>query len=159
MKTIILYCRRNVGLCVLSYLVAKGYEVKVISDDETVLWMAEKLYCEVVTIEKMPEFDLFICCHGDKIIDKKYLVEGKFINIHPCLYKYPGKNPIGKYILNEDTDGTVESQWLIEEVDGGEVIHKEEFSTPICNSYAAFYNIALPYYLKTLEATLTKLKL
>lgn len=155
--TIVLYTRRNVGLIALSYLVAKGHTIKVISDDENVLWLAGTLGCEVVDIETMGEFDIFVCLHGNKIIDKKYLVTGKFINIHPCLYKYKGHNPIKRYILNEDNHGTVESQYMIEEADAGEVIHKEDFFTGKCSNFADFYNVALPYYYKCLDATLKKI--
>lgn len=159
MKKIVLYTRRNVGLAALSFLVAKGYSVKVITDDESIIWLAKSLGCKIVTIEKMGRFDLFLCVHGNRIIDKKYLVDGKFVNIHPCLFKYKGHNPIKRFILNEDTDGTVESQYLIEEVDGGDVIHKESFHTGHVLDYAGFYNIAFKFYLRCIDATLKKLKL
>lgn len=152
--TIVLYSRRNVGIIALSYLVAKGHTVKVISDDENVLWLAGTLGCEVVDIKTMGEFDLFICVHGNKVIDKKYLVTGKFVNVHPCLYKYRGANPIKRYIIGQDTEASVESQYMIEEVDAGEVICQEKFTTPICTRYETFYNIALPYYYKVLDRTL-----
>ena len=153
---IIFYGRRNTGMLVLTYLVAKGHEVKVISDD-IVADTAKMLGCPVVNFETMGEFDLFICCHGNKIIDKKYLIEGKFINIHPCLYKYKGHNPIKKFVDNNDESGSVEAQWMIEEVDAGEVIHQEFFETSKVTNFAEFYNVALPYYLKCVEGTLKKL--
>jgi len=158
LQTIVLYARRNTGLCALSYLVASGHTVKVISDDENILWMADKLGCEIVTFDTMGEFGLFICVHGNKVLDKKYLVPGRMVNIHPCLGQYPGHNPIKKYIENKNTIGTVESQYLIEEVDAGEVIHTENFITKPCNTFADFYNVALPKYFVVLEATLRKLE-
>lgn len=157
MKTLILYARRNVGVAALTYLCAKGYRVKVISTDKDVLWMAGKLGVEVVTLDSMGEFDLFLCVHGDKIIPDQYLVEGKMVNVHPCLYKYKGHNPIKRYIFGADTDATVESQYLIKEVDAGSVIHQENFETPVCKTYADFYNIAIFYYYKTIDSTLKKL--
>lgn len=155
--TIILYTRRNVGMYALSYLVAKEYSVKVISDDANVLWLAGTLGCKIVDFDTMGEYDLFICVHGDKIIDKKYLKPGFMINVHPCLNRYPGVNPIKKYIRNKDTEATVESQWLIEDVDAGVVIHREEFNTPPITSYEGFYNIAMPYYWKVLDGTMSKI--
>lgn len=157
--TIILYCRRNVGMIALSYLKAKGYVVKVITDDTNIMWLAESLGCELVSLDTMGEFDLFICVHGNKIIDKKYLQYGKMINVHPCLAKYPGHNPIFKYIQNGDRKATVESQYLIEQVDAGEVIHQEHFDTTICLSYGEFYNQAFSYYWKVLDRTLKKIML
>ena len=152
---IVFYGRRNVGMLVLTYLVAKGHEVKVIADD-IVAETAEMLGCPIVNFETMGEFDLFICCHGSKIIDKKYLND-KFINIHPCLYKYKGHSPIKRYIENKDESGSVEAQWMVEEVDAGEVIHQEFFETPKLTTFAEFYNIALPYYLKCIDKTLEAL--
>lgn len=152
---IVFYGRRNMGMNVLTYLVAKGHEVKVISDD-VVAELAVMLGCPVVNFETMGEFDLFICCHGNKIIDKKYLND-KFINIHPCLYKYKGHNPVKRFIENKDESGSVESQWMVEEVDAGEVIHQEFFETPKITTYAEFYNIATPYYYRCIDKTLEKL--
>ena len=154
---IVYYGRRNTGMYVLAYIVAKGHSVKVISDDLNVLELAGTFGCSVVNLETMGEFDLFICCHGNKIIDKKYLISGKFINIHPCLYKHKGHNPIKRYIENKDQKGSVESHYMVEEVDAGEVIHQEFFETPVITTYAEFYNIALPYYFRCIDKTLKKI--
>ena len=153
---IILYTRRNVGMYCLSHLVALGHDVSVITDDADVEWLAGRYFCPLVDLDTMGEFDLFLCIHGNKIIPKEYLVEGAMCNIHPCLYKFKGHNPIKRYIFGQDTEATVESQWLIEEVDGGDVIHRENFKTPICKTYADFYNVALPYYIKCLDETLNR---
>lgn len=157
MKSIILYANRNTGMYVMSYLVAQGYDVRVITEDNNVRRLAYAYGLKLTELDEMGEFDLFICCHGRKIIDKKYLQEGKFINIHPCLYKYKGHNPIKRYINNKDNKGTVESHYLIEEVDGGKVIHQEKFDTGEVNTYAEFYNIALPYYFWCIDETLKKI--
>jgi len=156
--TIVLYANRNTGLVVMSYLVAMGHNVKYISDDLDIIEMGTAYNLTRVVLETMRPFDLFICCHGDKIIEAQYLQEGKMINIHPCLYKYKGHNPIKRYIENGDTEGTVESQYMIEEVDAGEVIEQEFFKTPVCKTYADFYNIAIPYYLKCIHNTLEHLQ-
>jgi len=154
MMSIILYANRNTGMLVLAHLLAKGFKVKVITEDRLIRICARYYGVEVVTLETMGEFDLFICCHGRKIIPDEYLAKGKFINIHPCLFKYKGHNPIRRYIENRDTKGSVESQFMIPEVDAGEVINQQFFDTPVVTSYAMFYNIALPYYLKCIDETL-----
>ena len=143
---------------VLSYLVAQGYEVRVITEDKNVRRLAYSYGLKLTELDNLGEFDLFICCHGRKIIPEEYLVEGKFINLHPCLYKYMGHNPIKRYIKNKDKLGTVESQWLIEKIDGGEVIHQEKFNTGEVSTYAEFYNIAAPYYFWCIDETLKKIK-
>lgn len=153
----ILYINRNTGMHVLSYLVARGYDINVITEDEDVITLCSYLDVNIVTLDTMGDFDLFICCHGRKIIDSKYLQDGKFINIHPCLSKYKGHNPIKRYIENGDENGSVESQYLIEEVDAGNVICSETFVTGKVNTYAEFYNIALPYYIKIIHKTLKEL--
>ena len=154
MMSIILYANRNTGMLVLAHLLAKGFKVKVITEDALMRTCAGYYGIEVVTLKTMGEFDLFICCHGRKIIPDEYLAKGKFINIHPCLFKYKGHNPIRRYIENRDTKGSVESQFMIPEVDAGEVINQQFFDTPVVTSYAMFYNIALPYYLKCIDETL-----
>lgn len=151
---IVYYGRRNTGMVVLAYLKAQGHDIKVMSDDAWILDLAKMFDCPIVTLDTMGEFDLFICVHGTKIIDKKYLVEGKFINIHPCLFKYKGHNPVKRYIENKDRLASVESHWMVEEVDAGDVIHSEYFETPEITSYAEFYNIALPYYFSCIHKTL-----
>jgi len=157
MPTIIIYCRRNVGFICLSHLVALDYSIKVITDDSDIIWLAGVYGCEIVTLEKMGEFDLFICCHGNKIIQKQYLDKGTCINIHPCLYLYHGKDPVSKFIENKNTLGSVGIHHMTEVVDGGEVIVEEKFFTGEVNSHAEFYNIALKFYLVALQRALKKL--
>lgn len=154
MKIIVLYTRRNVGMYSLSFLVSLGYEVKVITDDENVKWLAEVLHCERVTFDTMGEFGLFLCVHGNKIIDEKYLKLGKFVNVHPCLFKYKGHNPIKRYILNNDTEGSVESHWMTKDVDEGEIIYEVRFHVGVCKTYAEFYNEALRFYFLVIKKTL-----
>ena len=47
---------------------------------------------------------------------------------------------------------------MVEEVDAGKIIYREEFFTDIVKSHAEFYNIALPYYFDVIHNTLEKLK-
>ena len=154
MKTIIFYGRTQVGSVVLSYLVAKGYKVKVIPEDDIIRALCDYYHSEIVTLDTMGEFDLFVCCHGEKIIPAKYLQEGKFVNIHSCLWKYKGKDPIHRYITNKDTEASIESHYMVEEVDAGEVISRVLFTTPIVSTYGEYFNIALPYYYKCIDETL-----
>lgn len=153
-KTIVLYGRRNTGMVVLPYLVVLGYNVKVVSNDELVLWMAKSLGCEVVTIDNMGDFQIFISVHGDKIVPMKYLEGKKAYNIHPCLFKYKGHNPIKIYIENKDTIGSVGCHIMTDKVDEGDVVCEYVFETGVVDSYASFYNIAMPYYFKVIDKIL-----
>lgn len=163
MKTIVLYGKRVVGQIALSYLVARGFNVRVVNDSDIgVTWLAREYGARVVGTDyelSAKAYDLFICVHGTRIIEKEYLRYGKMINIHPCLYKYKGHNPIKRYIANGDTEGSVASHYMTENVDEGQVIEELFFQTPPCKSYADFYNVALPYYFMILDKTLQKLNI
>ena len=156
-KTIVLYTRRNVGLYALSYLIAKGYKVKVITDDEDVKWMAKVYNCEEVTFDTMGvDFSLFLCVHGNRILKKEYLQEGRMVNVHPMLEKYKGKNPISRYITHGDLEGSVSSHFMTEIVDEGEIIHTERFYTGKVDEYSQFYNLAVPFYFRCIHETIKK---
>lgn len=157
MKAVVLFGRRNTGLIALSLLVAKGYVVKVISDGKDILWLAATLGCEIVDMDSMGEFDLVLSVHWNKIIPVEYFNNKPAINIHPCLSKYPGKDPISKYIKNMDMVGSVSSHWMIEKADAGEVIYEEYFPTPLCINHSDFYNVALPVYFRVIDETLKRL--
>jgi methionyl-tRNA formyltransferase len=159
-EVVLLYGRRNVAMYALSYLLASGYTVKVMSDDNDVLWLAERFGCEIIengAWDKMGDFDCMLCVHGDKYIPQKYLQVDKMINIHPCLSLYRGSNPVKKYIENKNTMGSVESHYMTGIIDDGEVIHQEFFDTGEVKSYAEFYNQAVPFYYKLFDKTLHKL--
>lgn len=156
MKIIILCTRRNVGLYSLTFLVSLGYDVKVITDDENVKWLANVLNCELVDFETMGEYDLLLSIHWSKVIDVKYFEYGSAINIHPCLSWYKGINPVKRYIANKNTKASVESHWMIAEADEGEVVHQEFFDTTPIEKYQEFYDIALKFYLLCIEQTLKK---
>lgn len=155
-KKIILLTRRNVGIYSLSLLVAMGYEVKVITDDKNVKWLAGVLNCELVDLDTMGEYDLLLSIHWHKIIDTKYFEYGSAINIHPCLTWYKGKNPVKRYIANKNTTASVESHWMTDVVDEGEVVHQEFFETSVIEKYQEFYDIALPFYFRCIEQTVKK---
>lgn len=157
-KTIVFYGRTQVGSVVLSYLVARGFTVKVIPEDQLLYRMCEYYGLEITTLDTMGEFDLFICCHGAKIIPARYLIPGKFVNMHSCLWKYKGKDPISRYIANEDTKASIESHFMVEKVDAGEVLVRVLFDTPVVKTHGEYFNLALPYYYECVDRTIKKLK-
>lgn len=157
MTTVVLYGRRTPCWMALTYLVAKKYNVKVISDDRAVLLVAEKLGVEVRSFEERGFCDLFLCIHGTRILTRQEFTQTRCVNIHPTLELYKGKDPIRRYIENKNTDGSVSSHYMIEEVDAGLVIDTQYFETPVCNTHADFYNIAYIHYLACLEETLKKI--
>ena len=157
MKTIVIYGRRTPCWVALNYLMTKkNVFIKVVSDDENVLWLAEKLGSDIRPIQAYGFFDLLICIHGTHIFTREELKQGVCVNIHPALEKYRGTNPIKRYIENKDIDGSVSAHFMSEIIDEGEIIHTEYFETPICNSHADFYNCSYIHYLKTIDKVLEK---
>ena len=98
-----------------------------------------------------------------KIIDASYTKHGfyisasdnNFVRAFPQSYR---EREIERHLdmpsENKDRLASVESHWMVEEVDAGDVIHSEYFETPEITSYAEFYNIALPYYFSCIHKTL-----
>jgi len=159
-EKIIFYGRTQAGLVVLLYLVAQKKNVMVIPEDDIIKKAAAIFKLKTTTLENLNNetFDLFVCCHGRKIIPETSLKKGKFINIHPCLSRYKGHNPIARYMENKDTSASVESHYMVKEVDQGEVIASVFFSTPVIKSYAEFYNLAIPRYLECIDKALCKIE-
>lgn len=156
-KTAIFYGKSQVGLVVLLDLLANGYKVRVIPNDDIIRAAAKYHNLPIVTLDTMGEFDLFCSCHGEKIIPMRYLPEGKCFNMHDCLFKYKGQTPIQRYMDNQDTKASIESHYMTEQVDEGPVIHQEFWDTPVCHTFGEYYNLAVPHYLDCIERTLVKM--
>ena len=161
MNKIILYGRRNTGMIALLYLKARGYNVVVADDSDWLVRAVASNLGVLVTNTDMElftkTFDLFICVHGTRIFTPDELVVGKMVNIHPCLWKYKGKDPISRYIQNKDELGSVESHFIVKKVDAGDVICRTEFLTGVVKTHEEFYNTALPFYTTVIGDTLHKL--
>lgn len=158
---IIFYGRERVGLCVFLYLVGKGHSLKFVIVDDSPNTCNLNSIAGYFNIEKIPfdslkdqDFDVLVSCHGRKIIKNDVLEKGICINIHPCLFKYKGANPIGRYIENKDTLASVGCHIMTQEVDCGRVIKEVFFTTPIINNCLEFYNLALPYYIMCVHEAL-----
>lgn len=154
---VVLFCRRNVGLIALSHLVSLGHEVKCVTDDDNVKWLAQRLGVELVKEETMGEYDYIFSVHWNKKIDMKYISGNRGINFHPCLSLYKGANPVKRYLHNMNMRGSVGAHYMNDKFDSGEVIHEEFFTTPILSDYAGFYNIAWPVYWRVIDITLNKI--
>lgn len=159
-KTVILYGNRNVCIYALTYLMAKGFVVKLISKDHWVLKVAESLGVDIVEFDEVESFDLFLCVHGATILKKNFLEKGVCVNVHPCLsLGYRGKDPIARYIKNKNEIATVDAHIMTEIVDEGEVVSSVKFATGQVAGYSEFYNQAVPFYFLTFNNILQKLKI
>jgi methionyl-tRNA formyltransferase len=157
---VLFYGGERAGMVVLLYLLAKGYEVVVVPVDSYVERIAKLFNLKILSFDDIAGemFGLFVCCHGRKMIPDVVLDFHVCVNLHPCLFKYKGVDPIGKYMKNKDTVASVGCHFMIGRVDAGEVIHEDFFDTPVIMSYCEFYNIALPYYIICMDHALNVLK-
>lgn len=156
--TVVLFTRRNVGLCALSYFVAAGHKVKVVTDDINVIWLAENLGVQhIINQDEIGEYDLVVSVHWNRMIHEKILDGKKNFNTHPCLSLYRGANPVKRYIENKNMCASVAAHVMTNEFDDGEVLYEEFFATGVVSSYAEFYNIALPHYFSVFAETMKRI--
>lgn len=165
---IIFYGGKQAGMVALLTLVALKEEVVcVIPVDEIVEKIAKKFRLNVrkvrdINNKKFVSYlhnlkpDLFFCCHGKQILKKELLSIG-CINLHPCLYKYKGSDPIKRLLLNNEKKASVGVHWMTEEVDRGEVIIEKFLKVRGANEIEV-YNELYPIYSEVLVEALNKIK-
>jgi methionyl-tRNA formyltransferase len=156
---IVFYGGRNAGMNVLLYLIGlKKHTITVIPEDTIIRKTAEFLNLNTISLNNLNKesFDLFISCHGRKIIPDNILRKCLCLNIHPCLFKYKGADPIGRYMLNKDTMASVGCHIMTNKIDSGDVIYEVFFDTPVIKSYDEFYNIAYLFYVECIHKVMLK---
>jgi len=164
----VFYGGKQAGMIALLTLKSIGYDVVcVVPCDDIVKDVAKKLGIDVQTPTNMNDgkfiqylkntgASLFVCCHGKQILRKELLNSFICVNMHPCLSKYKGKDPIGRAIQNKDSEASVGLHYMIEKVDEGEVI--EEIYTKISGkTVSEVYNELYPLYSMVLIIAKTKI--
>jgi len=166
---IIFYGGKQAGMISLLTLKALGHDIScVIAVDEIVKSTAEELGLNARTPEDINAEDfvdylrglgagLFVCCHGRQILRQGILSCFRAINIHPCLYKYKGANPIDKLLSAGETRASVGAHWMTEKVDSGEVI-AENFYEIKSKTIDGVYNELYVLYVLTLAQALVKIE-
>lgn len=104
-------------------------------------------------VEKLlSESDLLVCVHGREIVPKKLLELPRFggINVHPCLYRYKGSNPVGRLLQDGCTQASVGAHRMTESVDEGEVLAEEFVDVTGKQSVEEVYNVLYPFYASAL---------
>ena len=165
---IVFYGGRQTGVIALLTLLALDHKVVcVVPVDKPVERVAKSLKMTIkkpkdinqksfVNYLKSLKPDLFVCCHGRQIL-KKDILTIPAINLHPCLYKYPGANPVGKMLKEGNKRASVACHWMTEKVDRGKVI-VEKFLEVQGLSVVEVYNELYPLYSEVLIAALEKIK-
>ena len=166
---IFFYGGRQAGVVSLLTVLALKHEVVcVVPIDEPVESVAKSLGLRVEKpknindaefVEKIREMkpDLFLCCHGRQIIRPAILSLVKCINMHPCLYKYKGSEPIKRLLEDKNTRASVAVHWMVEKVDQGKVI-VEQFKDVKNTTVEGVYNELYPVYSSTIIEALSRVQ-
>lgn len=127
------YGGQTAGIIVLLSLIADKHKIScVVAEDENIKKVAKVFGLPVHEKSKLDKdkfakklrqgSDLFLCCHGRKILKGEFVRNIKCVNIHPCLYKYKGARPISRLIVDKNPKASVGSHFMTEKVDSGRVI-------------------------------------
>ena len=155
-KKVIFYGGKQAGMVALLTLLAKGYKPQVIAEDEVIRDITQAFGLELISLDEVANFDLFVCCHGRKIIPTRILDKGLCINIHPCLYKYKGTSPIKRILRDGVAKASVGCHVMTEKVDEGPVIY-EGFKEIKGKNEVEVYNELYPLYSEVLLKTLNNI--
>src|SRR3989344_732224 len=101
---IVFYGGQTAGvITLLTLLTQKHHIVSVFPQDKVVKQIAqlfnltindpETLNSPACIVTMKNKCDLFICCHGKKILSENFVTTIRCINLHPCLYAYKGARP------------------------------------------------------------------
>lgn len=141
-------------------LLASGCDVlAVVAYDDFVKMLAEQLKIPTFTSIKDKNFvkmvegsDILVSVHGREIAPPNILKipPKRCINVHPCLYRYKGADPIGRLLKDKNTKASVGVHYMEEKLDAGEVIVEEFVDVSGRETVAEVYNELYPYYATTL---------
>lgn len=150
----------------LSVLAADCEVLSVVAYDDDVKMVAEELGIPVFSsiekegfIKDVEKSDLFFSVHGREIVPKEMLMMPPLgcVNVHPCLYKYKGANPIGRMLDDKNSKASVGVHYMVEKVDEGEVI-VEEFVDIAGKTVEEVYNELYPCYIKAIIKAMPLIK-
>ena len=175
---IVFYGARPAGLIDLLAAVAKGHEIVAVIPvkkfpDDPVRLAAEELNLPLYRPESLNSEeslahlkglapDLLLCCHGRDILKKEILSLPRkgCINVHPCLYRFKGAEPIKHFLESEETKASVGVHVMTEEVDAGKTLVEEfkEIENKREKRQVEVYNELYPLYFKTVSIALEKIE-
>lgn len=157
---ICLLAGKQVGVIGLLTILAKGHKIlSAVAYDELVKMICEEYNIKIFDsiknkgfLEYLKKTDLLVSIHGREIIPKELLDLPSIgcINVHPCLYKYKGKDPIKRLLEDGENKASVGVHYMTETVDKGEVIVEEFVNVKDLKDAGSIYNKLYPYYSKVL---------
>jgi len=151
---------RQAGCVGLLAVIAAGHRIQgVVVYDSIVETLAARLGLPTFASIKQPEVerllsdsDLLVSVHCREIVPKKLLELPHLggINVHPCLYRYKGSNPIDRLLQDGCTRASVGVHRMTESVDEGEVLAEEFVDVAGKRSVDEVYNVLYPFYASVL---------
>lgn len=106
-------------------------------------------------IDSLAGADVLLSVHGREIVPERLLKLPKHggINLHPCLDRYPGKDPVGRWLGDEGSEISVSAHVMEAEVDTGEVLVTHRTSSN-GTTRAEVYNDLYPLYARVVVEAL-----
>jgi methionyl-tRNA formyltransferase len=162
------YGGKQAGLITLLSIVAKGHKIAYVFPEDEIISNAAKMLDipildktqinsdETLSVLKDARVKHLVCCHGKRIIRGKLLSLG-CLNLHPCLYRYKGKDPIVRLIADNNRKASVGVHWMSEKIDEGDVI-VELYKEVELDSVIGVYNQLYPLYAEAAVLALERIK-
>ena len=168
---IVFYGGKQAGAICLLSLLARGESVKLaIAQDDIVEQVAGafRIPCappKILDLHKndgklaQGQVDLFVCAHGKKIVGAKILAAHRLggINVHPCLWKYKGADPVSRLLADKGAKASVGVHRMTSKVDSGEVLSEIFTDVSGCGTVLEIYNALYPLYAIALNSALDSL--
>ena len=164
------YGGQTTGMITLLTLLGTTHEVKfVFPEDKKVETIAELFKLSILpkkdlntaaTIHLISNsVDLFICCHGKKVLSRAFVTSIRCINLHPCLYRYKGARPVAHLIADQNQKASVAAHWMNERIDEGKIILEKFIIIKNIEEQteAEVYNLLYPLYSSVILQVLDEL--
>ncbi len=153
---VLLLAGKQAGCIGLLTLAAAGCKIQgVIAYDDGTQKLATMLNIPTFSSLKQPRVqalllhsDLLVSVHGREIVPKKVFEIPRLggINVHPCLYRYKGSNPVGRLLQDECTQASVGVHRMTKALDLGDVLVEEFIDVAGKQSIEEIYNALYPFY-------------
>jgi len=150
----------------LTLLSAKCEIIGAVAYDSAVKMIAEKLNLPIFSsikedkfIESLRTSDMLVSVHGREIVPPEWLeIPSKgCINVHPCLYRYRGANPIERLLRDGVTKASVGVHYMSDKIDSGEVIVEKFIDVSGKKTVEEIYNELYPYYILAILEAIAKI--
>lgn len=141
---------QNAGLIGFLTVLSRGYKINgVVCYDSITKNVVRNygidVYDSILDYKDLIDNDILISVHGKEIVSSDILDSLLCLNVHPCLYRYKGSNPVGRLIDDGCRKASVGVHIMSDVVDGGEVVF-ELFKEVDLDSVEGVYNQLYPLY-------------